>query len=83
MAGRARGRDGRGMIQIEKNRRETILIRQRVYEGRLYVDVRLHFTGDDGNLHPTRQGVTISLDKAGDLADAIRAVEAQETPDAE
>lgn len=70
------------MIEIPKNRRETILVRQREYEGRRYVDVRLHYcSGDGGALQPTRKGVTIALDRADELADAIRAVARQERQD--
>ncbi len=71
------------MIRIEKNRREAILIRQREYKGRRYVDCRLHYPGEDGELRPTRQGFTIAPDMAHDLARAIEQVAAQEQVDAD
>lgn len=78
--GRRRG--GRRMsASIPKNRTQEIRVRQREYEGRRFVDVRVHYPGDDGELRPTRQGVTVALDRADALADAIRAVAAQDQPD--
>ncbi|WP_223428858.1 transcriptional coactivator p15/PC4 family protein [Tateyamaria pelophila] len=69
------------MIQMQKNRRESLVIRLREYKGRRFVDCRLHYPGEDGELRPTRQGFTLSLDHAGDLADAIVTVARQDHVD--
>lgn len=69
------------MIRIEKNNREQIVIRRREYRGHHFVDVRKFFQGADGEPRPTGKGVTVTIDRAGDLADAIRAVARQEAID--
>ncbi|KZY38646.1 hypothetical protein A3731_39910 [Roseovarius sp. HI0049] len=69
------------MIDLTKNRREVIRVRQREFNGQRIVDVRLFFPGADGEMCPSRKGLSVPLDRATDLADAIRAVTAQENVD--
>lgn len=77
MGGR-QDRGGRGMISIPKNAREEIQVATREYNGRRYIDVRVCFEGKDGAIRPTAKGVTLRHDLADALADAIRAVAAEE-----
>ena len=78
--------EGRGRCSVsaavQKSKREAVVVRMREYQGRRFVDVRLNFWREDGELQPTKQGFTVSLDKAGDLARAIEAAAAQADPDA-
>ncbi|WP_422028482.1 transcriptional coactivator p15/PC4 family protein [Roseovarius sp.] len=69
------------MIDLAKNKREIIRVRQREYGGYRYIDARIFFPGDDGEMRPVKQGVTIALDRAGELAAAIEQVARQEAPD--
>lgn len=69
------------MIALPRNARESIVVALRAYRGRGFIDIRLHYHGDDGDLRPTGKGVTIAPDKAADLADAIRHVAGQGAPD--
>lgn len=62
------------MIVIPKNARESTVVRLREHNARRYVDVRLHFHDESGQLCPTKKGITIAPDKAAALADAIRKV---------
>ena len=66
---------------IPKNRRETIVIRKRELHGRHFLDLRVFFPGPDDEPRPSGKGLTVSLDKALDLADAILRVAAQERVD--
>jgi hypothetical protein len=74
-------RVGFGMIQIVTNRQENIVIRQRTYGDCAFVDARLRSPGEDGEPRPTRQRVTIALDWADDLAEAIRQVARKDQAD--
>lgn len=65
------------MIQIPKNRREIIRVRKRELHGRHFLDLRVFFPGPDGELRPSGKGLTVSIDRAGDVADAIRDVAQQ------
>jgi hypothetical protein len=71
------------MRTLVKNSREQIVIRRQEYRGRHFIDVRKFYQGADGEPRPTRQGIMITVDRAIDLADAIRAVARQEVVDAE
>jgi hypothetical protein len=65
------------MIEIRKNHREVIRVRKRLFKGQPMLDARVFFPGPDNELRPSAKGVTVSLDRAGDLAEAIRKVAAQ------
>lgn len=69
------------MINVRKNSREVIRVRLREYKGHRFVDARIFFPGPDDELRPSGKGVTISIDLAGDLSDAVRKVAQQEAFD--
>ncbi len=71
------------MKAIPKNRTQEIRVCQREFKARRFLDIRQFFRAEDGQVKPTGKGVTLSVDLAGDLAGAIRAVAAQERPDAD
>lgn len=68
---------------IPKNRRESVVIRKRELHGQHYIDARVFFPGPDGELRPSGKGITVSIDQAGNLADAICEVARQEVADAD
>ncbi|MGR3461297.1 MAG: transcriptional coactivator p15/PC4 family protein [Roseovarius sp.] len=61
------------ITDIPKNARELIRVQLREFEGRRFIDVRKHYKAEDGEIRPTREGVTIAPEKAEALAAAIRA----------
>lgn len=69
------------MKTIQKNRTQEIRVRQRDRDGRRSIDVRVFFLADDETMKPTTKGVSLDLDRADDLADAIRQVARQGHPD--
>ena len=52
---------------IDKNSRERIRVAIEAYSGHTFLDVRVFALGDGGEPKPTKQGVTIRLDRVRDL----------------
>ena len=59
---------------IEKNSRESIVVSETEYKGSKYVDVRVFYKDTDGNLKPTRNGVSIRHAKVTELVAALSAL---------
>ena len=55
-----------------KNPLEEIRASITVYRGKQYVDLRVYYKGDDGEYHPSKKGVTVSLDLFPELEEAMR-----------
>ena len=52
------------MKEFIKNKRQKILIQNKEFKGRKYVDIRTYFlNNDDGEYKPSSKGITIPLDK--------------------
>ena len=54
-------------VVIKKNSRESIVISQTEFKGNDLVDMRIFLTNKDGELSPTKKGVSIRLDKLDEL----------------
>ncbi len=46
---------------------EEVRISLTTYKGREYLDIRVYYQGDDGEKHPTKKGITLSLDLLSEL----------------
>lgn len=55
-----------------KNPLEEIRISLTVFKKKQYLDLRIYFKGDDGEYHPSKKGLTLSLDLLSDLEEAVR-----------
>lgn len=55
-----------------KNPLEEVRASVTVYKGKQYVDLRVYYKGDDGEFHPSKKGLTLSLDLFPDLEEAMR-----------
>ena len=55
-----------------KNPLEEIRISLTVYKKKQYLDLRVYYKGDDGEYHPSKKGLTLSLDLMSDLEEAVR-----------
>jgi len=44
------------------------------YKGELRAHVRIFTTGDDETMHPTKKGISVSLDDVPKLAEAVTAL---------
>ena len=59
--------------EIRKNTRQKYIISAKQYRGYQFVDVRLHWTEDNGETwHPSKKGITISPEIADDVVCAIK-----------
>ena len=58
---------------IEKNSRESIVVSEIEYKGNKYIDVRVFYKDPDGDLKPTRKGVSLRPEKVAELVAALAA----------
>ncbi len=54
-----------------KNPLEEIRVSLTVFKKKQYIDLRVYYKGDDGEYHPSKKGITVSLDLFPDLVEAI------------
>jgi hypothetical protein len=60
------------VAEFWRNRRgESVRVQLREFEGQMLVDTRVHYTGKDGKLLPTKKGISIAVRRLPDLAAAI------------
>ena len=65
----------RTLATIPKNSTERLVIMEREYQGHELVDLRIHFTPDNGQTwHPTKKGVTLKKSAIGELIKALKIV---------
>lgn len=55
-----------------KNPLEEVRASVTVFKGKQYVDLRIYYKGDDGEFHPSKKGLTLSLDLFPEIEEAIR-----------
>jgi len=60
-------------VVIKKNSRESIVISQTEFKGNDLVDVRTFFTNAEGELSPTKKGITVRLEKLDELVATLSA----------
>ncbi len=67
-------RSGQGELihAFEKNSSEEVRVCLTTYKGRRYLDIRAYYQGDDGQRHPTRKGITLSLDLVPELETSLK-----------
>lgn len=61
------------MIEIQKNRRETIRISESEYEGHKFIDLRIWYD-DNGEMKPTKKGISFNPSKAKEVVEGILTV---------
>jgi hypothetical protein len=57
---------------IPKNPLEEIRVSLTVFRKKQYLDLRVYYKGDDGEYHPSKKGLTLSLDLIPDLLEAVQ-----------
>ena len=66
------------IASIPKSPTEQLQIALNEFKGKKYLDLRIHYTTDDGNSWlPTKKGVTIAPDQLPLLADAVQTAMAE------
>ena len=58
------------MIEIQKNRRETIRISESEYEGHKFIDLRIWYD-DNGEMKPTQKGISFNPNIAKEVIEGI------------
>ncbi len=64
------------IAELPKGPLDKLVISLREYQGHAFVDLRLHFLGDDEQWHPTKRGVTISPNQWPEFLEAVGKVQA-------
>jgi len=63
------------IAQFEKNATEVVRVSLREYRGRKLIDMRIHYSDDEGEYRPTKKGVSLSLETYPDFKRAVVALE--------
>ena len=58
------------MIEIQKNKRETIRISESEYEGHRFIDLRIWYD-DNGEMKPTKKGISFNPNIAKEVIEGI------------
>ena len=61
---------------LEKNSRESLVINQSEFKGVKLVDVRVFYKDENGDLNPTKKGVSVRLNQLDALIKALSEVSA-------
>lgn len=64
---------------IEKNSRESIVVSETTHMGYDLVDVRIFYKDSEGELKPTRKGVSLHREQVGDVIKALSVIERTKT----
>ena len=59
------------MKVIKKNSRESIVVSKNVFNNIPLVDIRIHYKDENGDLKPTRKGISVSEDSLDDLVSTL------------
>lgn len=65
-------KDDKLVYSFPKNPLEEVRASVTVYKGKQYIDLRIYYKGDDGEFHPSKKGITVSLDLFPELEEAIQ-----------
>ena len=64
-------------IIIPRNSLERIHLAIREYNGRLFVDARIHYRNEDGEWKPTKKGITVSPEIWPEFIAAVQQLDGQ------
>lgn len=63
------------LASFPRNSEETMQISVSTFKGRTYVDIRLYFADAEGQLKPTKKGVTVTPELWDRFREALRVAE--------
>ncbi len=63
------------VAEMEKSWNEKILFSLTEFKGKSYADVRVYYEDDEGELKPTKKGITITLDRFAEFKKNLQALE--------
>ncbi|ABK16976.1 transcriptional coactivator p15/PC4 family protein [Syntrophobacter fumaroxidans] len=65
-------KEAKTVYSFPKNPLEEVRASLTVFKGKDYVDLRIYYKGDDGEYHPSKKGLTLSLDLFSELEESVR-----------
>jgi hypothetical protein len=65
-------KEAKVVYSFPKNPLEEVRASITVFKGKQYADLRIYYKGDDGEYHPSKKGLTLSLDLFSELEEAVR-----------
>ena len=69
--------DDKLLAEIRRNSEETLRVAVREFKGKTFVDFRLFYANDKGELAPTKKGVTLTPDLWDSFRAAVEAAEGE------
>ena len=63
------------VAEMEKSWNEKILFSFSEFKGKSYANIRVHYEDDDGELKPTKKGITIAVDRFSEFKEHVQALE--------
>ncbi len=65
-------KEARVVYSFPKNPLEEVRASITVFKGKEYVDLRVYYKGDDDDYHPSKKGLTLSLDLFSELEEGVK-----------
>ena len=59
------------MKVIKKNSRESIVISKNIFNNIPLIDIRIHYKDENGDLKPTRNGISVREDSLDDFVSTL------------
>ena len=59
------------IYKFEKNSAEEVRVSLTTYNGKDYIDIRVFYLADDGEMRPTKKGLTVSVVLLPELSTAV------------
>ncbi|RKY85167.1 transcriptional coactivator p15 [candidate division KSB1 bacterium] len=63
------------MYRFQKNATEEVRVSLTEYLGHKLIDIRVYYQGEDDEYHPTKKGLSISVEKFNELKESIKSIE--------
>lgn len=57
--------------EIQKTGNDKILVTVKEFKGKTYIDVRTHFENDEGEMIPTKKGVSLTPENVDELINLL------------
>jgi hypothetical protein len=59
------------LLELPRGETEVLRLTRKIYEGRPFTDLRVHFRGTDGGWYPTKKGTSIRDSELHSVLDAL------------
>jgi hypothetical protein len=69
--------DAKVLAEFKRNAEDMLRVSLSTFKGRTYIDVRLFYASEGGELRPTKKGVTVTPDLWDAFRAAVAAAEAE------